>query len=119
MTCAPARTLQDSPDAACDRDMVVLDQHGIVETEAVVEATAAAHCVFLERAQARRGLARAADARARAFDAADEFVRCGRHAGEMTEEIERDAFGRQHRAGRPGNAHQGGLGGNACAIAYM
>ena len=54
-------------DAAGDRDVVVLDQHRVVEAEAVVEAAAAAHGVFLERAQARRGLAGAADAGLRAL----------------------------------------------------
>ena len=61
--------------AAGDRDVVVLDQHGVVEAEAVVEAAAAAHRVFLQRAQAGRGLARAADAHVGAGDAAHEFVR--------------------------------------------
>ena len=50
-------------DTAGNRDVVVLDQDGIVEAEAMVDAAAAAHGVFLERAQARRRLARVADAR--------------------------------------------------------
>ena len=50
-------------DAAGDRDVVVLDQHRVVEAEAVIEAAAAAHGVFFQRAQAGRGLARADDAR--------------------------------------------------------
>ena len=72
--------LQHGADAAGDRDVVVLDQDGVVEAEAVIEAAAAAHRVFLQRAQPRRGLARAADAGVRAGDAAHEFVRRGRHA---------------------------------------
>ena len=50
-------------DAAGDRDVVVLDQDGVIEPEAVVDAAAAAHRVFFQRAQAGRGLAGAADAR--------------------------------------------------------
>ena len=94
--------LEHGADAARDRDVVVLDQDRVVEAEAVIEAAAAAHGVFLERAQPRRGLARAADARARAGDAAHEFMRRGRDAREMAEKIERDALGRKHRAGRAG-----------------
>ena len=111
------RALKHGPDAARDCNVIVFDQHRVVETEAVVEAAAAAHGVFLERAQARRGLARAADASARAFDAADELVRCCRNAGEMAEQIERDALGCQHRTSRPCHMHQRRLCGDARAIA--
>ena len=45
--------------------MIVLDQHRVVEAEAMVGAAARAHRVFLERAQDRRRLARADDARLR------------------------------------------------------
>ena len=38
-------------DAAGDGDMVVLDEHGVVEAEAMVGAAARAHRIFLERAQ--------------------------------------------------------------------
>ena len=72
---AAVRALEHRPDAAGDRDVVVLDQDRIIEPEAVIEAAAAAHRVFLQRAQSRRGLARAADARAGCRDAAHEFVR--------------------------------------------
>ena len=51
-------------DAAGDGDVVVLDQDRVVEAEAVVGAAAAAHGVFLEGAQAGRGLPRVADLRA-------------------------------------------------------
>ena len=40
-------------DAAGDGDMVVLDEDGIVETEAVVRTATAAHRVFLERREGR------------------------------------------------------------------
>src|SRR3979409_765462 len=42
------RALKHGPDAARDCNVIVFDQHRVVETEAVVEAAAAAHGVFLE-----------------------------------------------------------------------
>ena len=74
------RALEHGPDAAGDRDVIVLDQDRVIETESVIEAAAATHRIFLQCAQPRRGLARAADAHARAGDATDELVRGGRHA---------------------------------------
>ena len=52
---------QRGRDAAGDGDVVVLDEHRVVEAEAVIGAAAASHRVFLEGAQQRRGLARVAD----------------------------------------------------------
>ena len=49
--------------------MIVFDQHGVVETEAVIAPAAARDGVSLERAQTGRRLARVRDARARAGDA--------------------------------------------------
>ena len=60
---AGAHALDGGLDAAGGDEMVVLDQHRVVEAEAVIEAAAAAHGVFLQHAQARRRLARADDAR--------------------------------------------------------
>ncbi len=57
-----AHALDSRLDAAGGDEVVVLDQHGVVEAEAVVEAAAAAYGVFLEQAQARRCFARADDA---------------------------------------------------------
>jgi hypothetical protein len=85
----------------------------------VVEAAAAAHRVFLERPQPRRGLARAADASAGAFDAADEFLRRGRHAREVAEQVERDALGREHGTRRALERHQRRLARYARAVASL
>src|SRR5262249_40438103 len=79
--------------AAGDRDVVVLDQDRVVEPEAVVEAAAAAHRVFLQCAQAGRGLARAADPRLGVGDEAHELGRRAGDAGEMADEVERGALG--------------------------
>src|SRR5262249_11742881 len=103
------RALEHRADAAGDGDVVVLDQHGVVEAEAVVETAAAAYGVLLEGAQARRRLARAANARARAGDAADEFMRRRRHSGKMADEIKRDAFGGEDGAGGARDRHERGL----------
>ena len=75
----------------------------------MVETAAAAHRVLLQGAQARRGLARAANARARARDAAHEFMRRRRHSGKMADEIERHPFGRKHGAGGTRHRHERGL----------
>ena len=93
------RLLERRLHAAGDRDVVVLDQHRVVEAEAVIEAAAAAHRVFLERAQPRRGLAGAADA---CLGVADlRHVSGGErgHAREAAEEIQRRALGRKDRRG--------------------
>ena len=87
-------------DAAGDRDVVVLDQDRVVEAEAVVEAAAAAHGVFLQRAQARRGLARAADARVGACGAAHVIGRQRGDAGQAADEIQRGALADEHGARR-------------------
>ena len=58
-----ARALDRRPDPAGDRNVVVLDEHRIVEAEAVIAAASHAHRVFLQSPQARQRLARAGDAR--------------------------------------------------------
>jgi len=62
-------------DAARDGDVVVLDEDRVVEAEAVIGAAAAAHRVFLEGAQQRRGLARVADLGFRVRDPRRETLR--------------------------------------------
>src|SRR5262249_58036761 len=100
------RALEYRRNAAGDRDVVILDEHRIVEAEAMVEAAAAADRVFLERAQAGRGFARAADARLGVGDFLHEHGRRRGDAGEVAEEVERDALGRQNRTRRAGDAHE-------------
>ena len=80
-------------DAAAHGDMVVLDEEGVVEAEAMVHRAAAAHRIFLEGAQARRRLARAADLRIGMGDERHIFRRQGRDARQAAHEVERDAFG--------------------------
>ena len=67
-------------DAAADGDVVVLDQDGVIQTEAVVDPAAAGHGVLLQRAQPRRGLARIRYPRLGPGDGLDVGARQGRHA---------------------------------------
>jgi len=52
-----SRPFEHRPDAARDRDVVVLDQDRIVEPEAMIEAAAAAHRIFLKPRADQAGLA--------------------------------------------------------------
>jgi hypothetical protein len=70
MPASRAQELKRLGEPACGSDMIVLHQHRIIETVAMVDAAAGAHRIFLESAQARRGLARAGDPRLGAATAA-------------------------------------------------
>ena len=113
------RALEHPADAAGDGNVVVLDQHGVIESETVVETAAATNGVFFERAQARRRLAGTANARARPGDTAHELMRRSGHARETSQEIERGAFAGKHGARRPTHRHQLGLGRDARAVAHI
>ena len=65
---------------AGDRDVVVLDQDRIVETEAMVGTAATFHRIFLERTQTRCRLAGADDVRLGVCDQIGEFRRSRRNA---------------------------------------
>ena len=90
------RPLDRRANAAGDGDVVVLDQDGVVEAEAVIGAAAGAHGVFLDRPQARRRLARADDLRLVPADGRDDRCRRGGDAAQMAEEIERRPFRREY-----------------------
>src|SRR5205807_8564632 len=61
--------------AARQRDVVVLDEHAVVQAEAVVARAARQDRVLLKHAEARSGLSRVNYLRARALDGADELAR--------------------------------------------
>ena len=62
-------------------NVVVLDEHGIIQTKAVIAAAAHAHRVLLQRTQARHGLARASHAGAKGLDGLGNRMRgCGHTA---------------------------------------
>ena len=86
--CARARC-SGSVDAARGDDVIVLDQDGVEQTEAVVDAAAAAHGILLEGAQARRRLARVDDARLGAGDRGDVAGGQRGDAAEVAEKVER------------------------------
>ena len=106
-------------DAAGDGDVVVLDQDRIVETEAVIEAAAAAHGVFLDRAQSRRGFARTDDARLGVGDLLHERRGRGGDAGHVADEIQRRALGGQNRPCIARNGHQLRAGADLIAVAAV
>ncbi len=72
--------------------VVVLDEHGVVEAEAVIETAAAAHGVFLELAQSRRGLAGFDNPRLGACDGIHQRARGRGDAGEVACEVQRHAL---------------------------
>ena len=78
-------------DAAGRGDVVFLDQHGVVQADAVVGAAAHAHRVLLRQAQAGQRLAGVHDLRARAAHGLDIGGGLGRHGTEQLQEIERRA----------------------------
>ena len=97
------RALQHGDDAAGDRDVIVLDQDRIIEPETVVEPAAAAHGIFLQRAQAGRGLAGTADPHFGAGGVADIIGGEGGDTGKPADKIQRGALAGQHGARRARN----------------
>ena len=95
-TAARARSMA-AADAARRRDVVVLDEHRVEQAEPMVGAAARTHRVFLEGAQAGRGLPGADDFRARARHRLDETVRRGRNPAQMLDQVQRHALRRKDR----------------------
>ena len=92
-------------DAAGERHVVVLDQHGVVEAVAVVAAAAHAHGVLLERAQAGRRLARAATTRVvEALEARHDVAGRGGDPAQVAEQVERGALAGEQRPRRARHA---------------
>ena len=107
-------------DAAADRDMVVLDEHGVIEAEAVVHGAAAAHRVFFKSAQAGRRLARAADIGVGVGDQRHIFRGHGRDARHARQIVQRGALGGEDRAGVARHArHRGAVARHARAILHQ
>ncbi len=104
------RAVRDRGADAADRgDVVLLDEHGVEQADAVILAAAAADGVLLREAQARQCLARIEDARARAGDDLDECARrrCG--ARERLEEVQRRALAGDDAARRPAKLADDGV----------
>ena len=95
-----ARPLKRRADPAGQRDVVVLDQHRVVEAEAVVGAAAQPHRLLFEDAQAGGGLAGADDLRLVPGDRIDQRPGRGRDARQAADQVERGALGRPAPAAR-------------------
>ena len=67
-------TLERRRNPACQRNVIVLDEHSIGEVEAVVVSAPAADRVFIQHAQAGDGLARIQNAGVRAGDGVHKFL---------------------------------------------
>ncbi len=80
--------------------MIVLDQHGVIQPEAVIGAAACTHRIFLQCAHAGNGFTGTADARLVPLNCGNHAGRGRGNAGQMPEKIQRRAFRRQRRAGR-------------------
>jgi hypothetical protein len=113
------RTFQHGRDAARDRDVVVLDQDRVIQTEAVVESAAAAHCVFFQRAEPRRRFPCATNACLRVCGQLDECCSGRRDAGQVAEEVQGGALGRENRAGIAFDSEQRGFRRDRGTIAVM
>ncbi len=83
------------------RQVVVLDQDGVVQAEAVVEPASAPHGVLLQRPPAGCRLSRIVDRRAAADDRRHVPRRQGRDPAETLEEVEGRPFHGQQRPHRP------------------
>ena len=81
--------------------MVFLEHGRVIEAEAMVEATAAAHRVFLQQPQPRRGLAGVGQAHARARQLGHEGGGGGGDAGEAHGQVQGGAFARHQGRCRP------------------
>src|SRR5205814_2677201 len=92
-----AGALERRPDAAGQRDVVVLDQHGIVETKAVIGATAQAYRLLFEDAPPGGCLAGADDLGLVPLARIDQRARRRRDAREPADQVQRSPLGRQHR----------------------
>ena len=86
--------------------MIVLDQHRVIQPEAVIETAATAHRIFLQDSQTGQGLAGADDTGPGAFDGIHQGCGRRRHAGQMAREIQRHPLGGEDGAGGAGNRGQ-------------
>ena len=110
---ATAAAIGSSPPTAAalqPGQVVVLDQHGVVQAEAVIPPAAAAHRVFLQGPPAGGRLAGVVDRRAGAGGRGHEPRGQGRDPAEPLEEVQQRAFQgqqRSHGPGQPGHDRTG------------
>ena len=116
---AGAHALDRGVDPAGGDQMVVLDQHRIVEAEAMIEPAAATHGIFLQAAQPRQCLARADDARRRSGHGIDKRACRGGNTRQMAGEIERDPLGRQQGARQAFDGRERRAGLDRAAVEFL
>ena len=110
MTHTGTRTRHGDFDASGQRDVVVLDEHRVIQTKAMVTAAAHPHCIFLQRTQTGHGLARAGHARTEGRDRLRNRMRRRRHAAQMAQIVQRHALGTQDGTTAATNARDLGAG---------
>ena len=97
--------------------MIILDEEGIIEAEAVVHRTTTAHSVFFKCAQAGCCLARAADLRIGMGDKPHIFRGQRRNARQARHEVQRDTLSGEDGACIARHARDGdAIARNACPI---
>ncbi len=100
-------------------NVVFFDQHRVVQTQAVVAATAHAHRVFLRQPQARQGFAGVHDLRPRACHALHVARGLGGHGAQGLQKVERGALGAQQGARLAFDAQHHLVGGAALALGHQ
>ncbi len=99
--------------------MVVLDQDGVIQTEAVVDPSAAADGVFFQQAKSRRGLAGIDDDGPGPLHRLDIGMGQTGDAAEPSHEVQRRPLGGQDGAGVPLGARQHLAGPHHIAVAAL
>ena len=106
-------------DRAGGDDVVFLDEHHVVQAEAMVLRAAAARGVFLREPQARQRLARVENPAAGAGDGFDVTMRGGGGRRQRLQEIERGAFAGEDGARGAGQSEHGLIRDNGLAVGRM
>ena len=95
------RSRERCADAARHLDVIILDEHRIVEPEPVVAAAAHTHGILVEQTHPRRRLPRIDELRPVRRRDRRELRRARRHPRHMLQEIQREPLARQHRTRGP------------------
>ncbi len=90
--------------ASREANMIVLDQHRVVQTHAMIHDAAGRRCHLFEHSQAGRGLAGVENPHSGSRDRSYEFRGERRDAGEPLQKIQGDSFPREQQPRGP--AHQ-------------
>ena len=95
-------------DVTADRNMIVLDQHSVIEAHPVVLRAAHPGRIFFQRAEAGNRLSSIEQDGAGTLHGVDVAPRLGRNAGQMLQRVQRRPLGGQHGARVSVQPHQGG-----------